>query len=1041
MLRFADDGAHLIGLWAGGRFVRDPQIRIGNEHLPRGMPLRSSREPLTLAPEFFGAEFASLLRDLGDGQVLLIAPISDANQVTGAVAVLAPGDFTEEDRVALQLSGELLWRHVRHHDSRDELHERAEIAEILARVGARLHEGGLDEAGAMTADVVELAGGYVGADRIVIYERTASGVLAVVEWPPRDPRTSAGTVDFAETDWARIGQGPISWSELESDPVVSKIRGLHNAGLVVPGIVEGEVVGAWVLAKYDNRPFSRAHRELCVSIVDLLGQFRIRLRAEYALERRGLVEQCRTELAETFVNSSPSAVDAALAAALERIGGVFDARQVRWVEPSPDRAGSFVAIEWSDETDPDTPPVFRPTTLVLDPGGATEPFFLPSEDDADPNPEESALSTLVIPAVVGDRTCGALTLSDEGLSRALPPVELRALVDLAGLVHQARRRAHQEIEAEYRNRLDGLQLRLAHRFLDRTVVDDGPVLEWVLGEIGDALECDLIAFAEFVGSTEGEIHWWSRQDTHAEVAVAMSNRQATFDDHFRQCLEAGEPTVTRSRLLPEHVRQGAEIIAGDEFSMLLVPFRAPGIALMLGVCTLGDREWQTVETAMLQKVIGQVRQFIEVVASRRRLEYDATHDELTGLANRRRLHEEFAALVGAGRRGAMLMIDIDRFKVVNDSLGHSAGDAVLVALADRIRTSVRDCDLVGRFGGDEFAVVVPDGVGEMELAATADRLIEVIREPIVVRGTTIIPTCSIGIAVSGESDDVEAVLRHADAALYEAKAKGRDRYEFFDDARRQSLTDRLHLETALRSGVAAGEFEPWFQPEYDIETGLVVGVEALVRWHHPEKGIIEAGDFIEAAEEIGLAPELSRIVIAKSFAALEGWIVEGFDTRLRVNVAIAQLHSADVAAQLATALDAYGIPAERLCIEITERCLMLDPGSALEALEAVRGLGVEVAIDDFGTGLSSLARLKHLPVDTLKIDRTFVSGIVTNATHREIVRTIIGLARGLGLGVVAEGVEHVEQAELLLELGCRRAQGWLWSPALPAAEVPRLARV
>jgi len=320
-------------------------------------------------------------------------------------------------------------------------------------------------------------------------------------------------------------------------------------------------------------------------------------------------------------------------------------------------------------------------------------------------------------------------------------------------------------------------------------------------------------------------------------------------------------------------------------------------------------------------------------------------------------------------------------------------------------------------------------------------LIRLIREPILVSGTTVIPTCSIGIAVASDGDDVEAVLRHADAALYDAKAKGRDRYEFFDDAHRQSLTVRLRLETALRRGVARAEFVPRFQPEYDLLTGEMVGVEALVRWNHPTEGVVDAWRFIDTAEEIGLAPELSRVVMARSLETVRGWMAEGFDTRVRVNVAAGQLQSADLADQVEALLEKYQVPPELLCVEITERSLMLDLDSAVEALVAVRALGVEVAVDDFGTGFSSLARLKHLPVDTLKIDRSFVSGIVSSATDREIVRTIIWLSRGLGLDVVAEGVEHPEQVELLLELGCRRAQGWLWTPAVPAAEVPRLARV
>jgi predicted signal transduction protein with EAL and GGDEF domain len=324
----------------------------------------------------------------------------------------------------------------------------------------------------------------------------------------------------------------------------------------------------------------------------------------------------------------------------------------------------------------------------------------------------------------------------------------------------------------------------------------------------------------------------------------------------------------------------------------------------------------------------------------------------------------------------------------------------------------------------------------MELAATALRLIEMLRLPVDIDGTAIIPTCSVGIALAREGDDIEAVMRHADAALYEAKTHGRDRYEIFDDARRDVLQDRLQLETNLRHALLERRFEPWFQPEHDIETGAVLGVEALVRWNHAEREMVAAHEFIDVAEEMGLAPQLSRLVMDRSLDAVRRWQDEGQVTRVRVNVAGGQLQSAEFHSEIGGALERSGLDPGQLCVEITERALMLDLRTAVVSLEHVRAMGVEVAVDDFGTGLSSLARLKDLPVDTLKIDRSFVSGIVGSTTDREIVRTIIGLGRGLGLDVVAEGVESEAQAELLLELGCGRAQGWLWSRAMRSDEVP-----
>ncbi|MEZ5245801.1 MAG: bifunctional diguanylate cyclase/phosphodiesterase [Acidimicrobiales bacterium] len=1044
VVRFADDGPRVECMWAGGRYFPDPDIRMNADLLPTDTPVRSRRTPVAFGSEAFGAETAQMLRSFGGDPVLLVAPINDADEVSGAVAVLAEGadEFSSDARTALQLCGELLWRQIRHHESRRELHERVEVAEILTRIGGRLHGGGISEARGLLSEVFIAVGDYLEADLVATYERGDETADVLIEWPSDGDGLATPSVRFTDEEWDRIGEGPVEWSQHGSDPITDKVRGSHPVGMLVPGHADGRLVGLFVVAKSDNRPFRDAHRDLVMSTVGLLGQFRTRMAAELALVRRGVVEQCRTEIAEAFINSPASAIEEVVAAALQRIGEVFGVRRVRWVEAVPGAPASSHVVEWSDGSRPAAPERFTiDPEDVTGPGAVKEPFLIRPDEVAEFCGVESPSPTLVVPSVVGDDICAVLTLTGESAENALLQGEDRALTDLAGLVYQARTRAQQELDAEYRKTLDDLQLRLAHRFLDRTVQEDGPVLDWVLGELGVVLGCDLIAFAEYVGTSEGEMHWWSRGDSRADVLDAIEQGNAEFASYFERCLETGEPVVMRSRHLSSELRSVAETIVAPEVSLLAVPFRAPGVALLLGVCALEDRDWRAVEIALLQQVIGQMRQFIDVVAGRGRLEFDARHDALTGLANRRKMAEEFTSLVASGRRGALLMIDVDRFKVVNDSLGHSAGDAVLVAIADRVRASVREEDLVGRFGGDEFAVMVRDTVDDLELAATASRLIEIIREPILVSGTTVIPTCSIGIAAASEIDDVEAVLRHADAALYDAKARGRDRYEFFDDARRQSLSERLHLETALRSGVAAGHFVPWFQPEYDLISNRIVGVEALVRWNHPIEGVLDAYRFIDTAEEIGLAPELSRLVTRRSLETLRDWLDEGFDTRLRVNIAAAQLQSNDLADQIGESLDHLGIPPGLLCIEITERSLMLDLDSAVQALRAVRSLGVEVAVDDFGTGFSSLARLKHLPVDTLKIDRSFVSGLVTNETDREIVRTIIWLSRGLGLDVVAEGVEHPEQAELLLELGCRRAQGWLWSPAVPAAEVPRLARV
>jgi diguanylate cyclase (GGDEF)-like protein len=1043
--KFNDDGALIVGFWDGNRFVADANLDIGNKLLPPGAPVRNRRVPMVFEPSEFSGAAKERLEAFGPGQSLLVAPIVEADIVVGGIVVLAPGmvDLSDSDRVAIQLCGELIWRHMRHHESSRELNERVEVAEIVARIGGRLHEGGIGQAREVLDEAFEALGSATGSDVVVTYEREGNSAEGTVGWS-NGRWHDVATVELTDDEWLLI-EGGLAFEANDDCPVAARLAPGLQSGVILPGVIDGEVVGAFLVGCRETRLFRPAQIDLISAVARLLGQFRNRMGAEFDLVRRGVVEQSRTEIAEAFINAPAEDIDETVLHALESVGQVFNVRRVRWVEVDTAELTASLVLEWDDGSRPAAPTDFAMSGGLSEAHhGGREPFLISPDEIAEFCGTKTNSATLVVPAVVGEHVVAALSLTGIGIDKELVADERRALMDLSGLILQARERARQTLASKYRQVLDELQLRLGGRFLDRSAVDVREVLDWALGEIGDVLDCDLIAFCEYVGTADGDLHWWARSNSTIATGVsdAFMAGSEFLEPHFSKVLESGEPTATRSVLLPQKDREVLErMTGGAPLSMLVVPFRARGIGLLLGLSVFRDREWSPAEMAMLTQLVGQVRQFIDVVAGRRQLQYDATHDSLTSLANRRKITDDFNELIAEGRSGAMLMIDVDRFKVVNDSLGHSAGDAVLVAIAERIRASVREQDLVGRLGGDEFGILVRDDESDLELAATAARLIEVVREPIIVRGTTVIPTCSIGIARTGPSDDVESVIRHADAALYDAKANGRDRYEFFDDAHRETLRARLHLETALRRGVSNGEFVPWFQPEYDLIRNEIIGVEALVRWNHPTEGVVDAVHFIDTAEEIGLAPEMSRIVVDKSFAVLREWISDGFDTRMRVNVAAAQLQSNELAEQISVALDTYGIPADLLCIEITERSLMLDLDSAIEALGEVRRLGVEVAVDDFGTGFSSLARLKHLPVDTLKIDRSFVNGIVTSATDREIVRTIIWLSRGLGLDVVAEGVEHAEQVEMLLELGCRRAQGWLWSPAVPAESVPRLARI
>jgi diguanylate cyclase (GGDEF)-like protein len=396
-------------------------------------------------------------------------------------------------------------------------------------------------------------------------------------------------------------------------------------------------------------------------------------------------------------------------------------------------------------------------------------------------------------------------------------------------------------------------------------------------------------------------------------------------------------------------------------------------------------------------------------------------------------------------RVAVLFLDVDRFKVINDSLGHAVGDELLRVLAQRLQSNMRPHDTIARFGGDEFVMLTEDWATNDAPALLAERIAESLREPLRVDGTNVVATVSIGVAVATAAHDAGALLRDADAAMYQAKEQGRDRWVLFDSAMREAATQRLETENALRRALGCGELRVHYQPLVEIVSGRITSVEALVRWAKDESTLILPNDFIPVAEETGLIIQLGATVLREACRQVAEWrrqIPCLSELSLSVNLSARELLNPGIVEQVREAVETCGLEPSVLCLEITESVLLDDTESCARSLRALHALGVRVAVDDFGTGYSSLTYLKRLDVDTLKIDQSFVAGlgIGTSTRDRAIVAGIIDLAHAFGLTTVAEGVETPEQVAQLNALGCRLAQGYHFCRPLPPGDAARWMR-
>ena len=635
-----------------------------------------------------------------------------------------------------------------------------------------------------------------------------------------------------------------------------------------------------------------------------------------------------------------------------------------------------------------------------------------------------------------DTAVGALVVARQG--RAWSKRERALSRTFADLLSHVTSLNVREGVLRHQQRLDELVTSVAVKLMSGSSQNRRELLDWTTRELAQFLGSD-VAFLRRHDHARGlsifEASWPVRDEIPDPDPLGEVPYDA--DPIFEAMWSLKEPYLTGAQDATDEFVDRVERATDG-----LTPITGAAVPLMMGDVTWGvigflynePQRWSQGEVHALQAVAAMIVHLQARIDAEERIVHNANHDELTGLPNRRALIEELSRRLSNHRDVAVMLIDLDRFKIMNDYLGHANGDRLLITMADRIRTSIRTGDFAARLGGDEFVFLVDRAHSEMEALASAYRILEVIAKPVEISGQTMNHTASVGIVLAQPGLSAVEMLSRADVAMYTAKTRGRNRAIVFDSDLHSAVDERSQMELMLREAIDTGGLRLHFQPEVDLSSGALLAVESLVRWQHPTRGLLAASEFITVAEETGLVTNLGRWVFAEACRQLGVWQRDypALDFVVRVNMSPADFKMGDLVEFVEGCLTRYGVPGRRLCVEITEYAVVDDPEQTARILRGFRALGVEIALDDFGTGFASMTELKNLPVDFLKLDMSFVRGVARDPFDRAIVDAIIRLGRALGKEIIAEGVESGEIVAELLQLGCHRGQGYLISKPVAA---------